>query len=98
MVFKFYVYIGNDLMRFKNLTYLFIAAIYSANTYVVQPMALSLCCSFSWLNHFPYRFFTWLLLPDYLVSISTISLLISKIIHKSIYTVTQKFPTEMLRR
>ena len=98
MVLKFYVCIGNDLMRLKNLTYLFVAAIYSANLYAVQPMALSLYFSFSWLNHFPYRFFTWLLLPDYLVSISAISLLISKIIHKNIYAVTQKFPAEMLRR
>lgn len=32
---KFYVYIGNDLMRLKNLTYLFITAIYSTNFYAV---------------------------------------------------------------
>lgn len=35
MALKFYLYIGNELMRLKNLTYLFIAVIYSANIYAV---------------------------------------------------------------
>lgn len=83
-------------MRFKNLTYLFIATIYSANIHAAKLIVLSFY--FSWLSHAPCRFFIWLSLRGYLVSISTIALLILKIIHKSIYTVTQKFPTERLRR
>ena len=91
MVLKFYVYIGNDLMHLKNITYLFVTVIYSGNIYAMKPMALSLYFSFSWLNHFPYRFFTWLLLPNYLVLISAIYLRISKLIHKKIYAIAKVF-------
>jgi hypothetical protein len=91
MVLKFYVYIRNHLMRFKNLTFLFITAIYSTSLYAVLLIQLLLNCS--WLSHFPNLFSTWLFSVNYCGLFTHF-----KIIHRKIYAVTQKFPAEMLRR
>lgn len=93
MVLKFYVYIGNYLMHFENLTFLFIAAIYSANFYAVLLMPLLLYFYFSWLSHFSYLFSTWLFSVNYCGLFTYL-----KKIHKNIYAVTQKYPAGMLRR
>jgi len=76
-------------MRYKNLTFLFISVIGSANIYAVLLIKLSLSFSFSWLRYYSFRFSNWLLLPSYLMSITSVYLLILKIIHKRIYAVTQ---------
>jgi hypothetical protein len=78
MVLNFYAYIGNYLMRFNNLSFLFIAAIYSVNLYAALLMRLSRHFSFSWLISFTYQFLNWLLMSGYLVSITSIYLLIVK--------------------
>jgi len=85
-------------MRYKNLIFLFIAFIGSANLYAVLLMPLSLYFSFSWLSYYSFRFSSWPLLPGYLVSIIMIYLFAVKIIHKKNYAVTHKCSAELLRR
>jgi putative ABC transport system permease protein len=66
--------------------------------YAALLLPIALYLTFAWLNHFPYRFSYWLLLPGYLFSVAAVYLFILKSINRKIYAVTEKYPAEMLRR